>query len=183
MHKRDKTNVTLNPHRQAIQRHIRNTKYEIVKQVQPMWLQVPLFRAGLLRTHLKMHSREKTNKCSVTLHPLRQISWRHIWKYTVEKNLRNAAGVIMHPRGRTVWRYTLKCTAQKCKTEKPLWLWIPLWTGDVKTLLKPKIKQCNKVKGKINSDSCYLPDVIVAHGVQLFEADQDARPLEVLQLI
>ena len=87
--------------------------------------------AGDLRTHLKTHSAEKTNKknnvimhlpveailgdiwkhtveksptnaTNVTLHLLRQGIWEHIWKYTVEKNQINAISVSMHPLGQAV---------------------------------------------------------------------------------
>ena len=37
---------------------------------------------GKLKRHLKRHSEEKSKKCN---HPHRQAIWGHIWKHTVEK--------------------------------------------------------------------------------------------------
>ena len=91
-----------------------NPQWRKSKQMQPV-CDFASIQAGDLRTHLKMHSGEKSNKCNqcdftcsdpssfrthlkthsgeklknatnTIMHPLRQAIWGHIWRHTVEKS-------------------------------------------------------------------------------------------------
>ena len=100
-------------------------------------------RANNLRTHLKTHTGEKSNKCNqcdnvmqaiwgyiwkctveksqtnatnVTMHRLIQALWGDIWKHTVEKSQINATNVTMHPLMQAIWGYIRKCTVEKSQT-------------------------------------------------------------------
>ena len=71
-----------------------------------------------LKTHLKTHSGEKSNKCNnVTLHPLMQALWRHIWKHTAEKRQTNATSVTMHPLRQVIWRHIWQHNVEKSQTK------------------------------------------------------------------
>ena len=56
--------------------------------------------------------KNQTNAASVTLHPFRQVIWRHIWKCTAEKRQTNATSVVMHPPMQAIWRHIRKHTAE-----------------------------------------------------------------------
>ena len=55
----------------------------------------------------------KTNATSVTLHRLRQATWGHIWKRTVEKSQSNAFVVTTHLLVQTIWEYIWHYTVEK----------------------------------------------------------------------
>ena len=94
--------------------------------------------AGVLRAHLKIHSGENSNKCkpcivsgrlfettfenaqwsatSVTLHPLKHVVWRDIWKHTEEKGQTNATNVTIVTLVAFVWPFSSVCFQMSLQT-------------------------------------------------------------------
>ena len=65
-------------------------------------------QAGHLMRHLATHTGEKTQKCTnVTLHPLMQALWKHIWKYTLEKSRTKAASASLTAPIQALWGLTV----------------------------------------------------------------------------
>ena len=65
-------------------------------------------QAGHLMRHLATHTGEKTQKCTnVTLHPLMQALWKHIWKYTLEKSRTKATSASLTAPIQALWGLTV----------------------------------------------------------------------------
>ena len=60
--------------------------------------------------------KSQTNAISVTLRPLGQTTWGHIWKRTVEKSQANATNVAMPPLLQVIWGNIWKHTVEKSWT-------------------------------------------------------------------
>ena len=122
-----------------------NTQWRKVKQMQPMWLCLFSGRpfedtfenaqwkksnkcnqcdyssshTSHLRRHLTTHRKSQTNANYVTMPPLGQTLWGHIWKHTVEKNQTNATNVTLHPLRQGCWVNIWKHTVEKSQTNAP----------------------------------------------------------------
>ena len=63
-----------------------------------------------------MKEKSHTNATNATMPHLKQATWGHIWKRTVEKGQTNAANVTMHPLRQAIWGDIWKCTVEKSQT-------------------------------------------------------------------
>ena len=60
--------------------------------------------------------KSQKNATNVTLLPLRQVHWGHIWKHTVEKSQTNVTNVTLYPLMYPIWRHIWKHTMEKSRT-------------------------------------------------------------------
>ena len=77
--------------------------------------------------------KNQTNATNVTMHPLRQDIWEHIWQHTVEKSQTSAVNVNFDPVLQTLWRPISKYTVEKSQTNatnvilyrfvREFWVW------------------------------------------------------------
>ena len=85
--------------------------------MQPMWLYIALCKC-FDDTFKNAQWRKKKNATNVTMHPLRQAIWEHIWQHTVEKSQTSAVNVNFDPLLQTLWRpiskYTVEKSLNKC---------------------------------------------------------------------